>query len=481
MVKKLYLSLLLLLSVTSEITEEDGVWVLTDSNFEEALSIQPDLLVEFYAPWCGHCKKIAPEYSKAAQKLKQNNPPIRIAKVDATVNTKISSANQVQGYPTLKYFMNKVPNEYTGGRTEDTIVSWVLKRNSPSLSVFSKLSELQSFLNLNKIVAVLFADQGSSEAAMFEGVSKLIDSVSFALLSDPQGLTFYEISKNSVILLKQYDDKRVDFKGKLVQGEVIQFINENRLPWVIPFGDDAIDAIFKKQSSGLFLFTDDYSRYQSDLETISQELKGVLVVTYADLHHPDNNRLAEYLGIKANAQPASVIVDPRGELKKYRLQGEVTLENLRNFVKDWKNKKIEAYLKSEDVPSSPFDGNVRVLVGKNFEEVVFDKSKDVFVEFYAPWCGHCKSLAPEYEKLAAEFKGSNVVIAKMDATANEAKGVNIKGFPTLKFYPAGNKKAVDFDGDRNYEGMKKFVLEKATAKQSEAQDENKNAEGRVEL
>lgn len=55
-------------------------------------------------------------------------------------------------------------------------------------------------------------------------------------------------------------------------------------------------------------------------------------------------------------------------------------------------------------------------------------------------CGHCKSLAPEWDAAAETLKGNkNIVIAKIDSTANEVDGVDIKGFPTLKFYPANNK------------------------------------------
>ncbi len=52
----------------------------------------------------------------------------------------------------------------------------------------------------------------------------------------------------------------------------------------------------------------------------------------------------------------------------------------------------------------------QVVVGKNFDEIVNDDTKDVLIEFYAPWCGHCKSLAPIYEELGEKVCGSVVVV-----------------------------------------------------------------------
>jgi protein disulfide-isomerase-like protein len=88
---------------------------------------------------------------------------------------------------------------------------------------------------------------------------------------------------------------------------------------------------------------------------------------------------------------------------------------------------------------------------------VHDPTKDVFVKFYAPWCGHCQELAPKWEKLAQEYSSNkDLIIAKFDATKNEAEGVNVEQFPTLIFYPKGGKDEIPYDGDMDPEELKKI-------------------------
>jgi len=92
---------------------------------------------------------------------------------------------------------------------------------------------------------------------------------------------------------------------------------------------------------------------------------------------------------------------------------------------------LKNWFKSQEVPAEAEENNVTVLVGKNFEEVV--KGKNVFVFFYAPWCGHCKSSKPEYEKLKDELAREDIILAKFDSTENDVPHpkVTIEGFPSF--------------------------------------------------
>ena len=96
---------------------------------------------------------------------------------------------------------------------------------------------------------------------------------------------------------------------------------------------------------------------------------------------------------------------------------------------------FQQHLLSQDLPDDWNKHPVKVLVSTNFDEVAFDKSKDVLVEFYAPRCGHCIRLVPIYDQLGEKYKDNpSVVIAKMDATANELEHTKVNSFPTIKLF-----------------------------------------------
>eukprot|EP01084_Bolivina_argentea_P291789 501532_1 len=85
-------------------------------------------------------------------------------------------------------------------------------------------------------------------------------------------------------------------------------------------------------------------------------------------------------------------------------------------------------------PPSP----VTILTDNNFNEIALDKTKDVLVEFYAPWCGHCKKLKPVYDVVASAFQNEqNVIVAKVDATENNviSSKYELKWYTTIKFFP----------------------------------------------
>ncbi|XP_024963293.1 protein disulfide-isomerase like 2-1-like [Cynara cardunculus var. scolymus] len=145
---------------------------------------------------------------------------------------------------------------------------------------------------------------------------------------------------------------------------------------------------------------------------------------------------------------------PKGSLEPKKYEGARTAIALIEYV----NLEGGTNVKIAAVPSS-----VVVLNSDNFDDIVLDDKKDVLVEFYAPWCGHCKSLAPTYESVAAAFKNEeDVVIANLDADNHKdlAEKYGVSGYPTLKFFPKNNKGGEDYEVGRDLDSFVSFINEK---------------------
>lgn len=132
-------------------------------------------------------------------------------------------------------------------------------------------------------------------------------------------------------------------------------------------------------------------------------------------------------------------------------------------MKELESGKLEPYLKSEAVPEDN-NGPVIVAVAKNFDEVVTNNEKDVLIEFYAPWCGHCKKLTPIFDELGEKLKGEDVSIIKLDATANDVPPqFEVRGFPTLFWIPKDSKQnPIKYEGGRDLDDFVNYIAKHAT-------------------
>ncbi|TVY71342.1 Protein disulfide-isomerase erp38 [Lachnellula suecica] len=137
--------------------------------------------------------------------------------------------------------------------------------------------------------------------------------------------------------------------------------------------------------------------------------------------------------------------------------------------------------KGPSVPPNTYDKSaVLDLIPDNFDKIAIS-GKPALVEFFAPWCGHCKTLAPIYEQLAQDFSFAKdkVAIAKVDADSEKSLGkrFGIQGFPTIKYFDGKSDKPEDYSGGRDLESLTEFITKKTGVKPKKA----KAAPSQVEM
>lgn len=232
---------------------------------------------------------------------------------------------------------------------------------------------------------------------------------------------------------------------------------------------------------------------------MSQTLKPLAVkfkgkVNFATIDAKAFGAHAGNLNLDAEKFPAFAIQETvKNQKFPFDQTKKLTEEDVGKFVQDFVDGKVEPSIKSEPIPETQ-EGPVEVVVAHNYEDVVINNNKDVLVEFYAPWCGHCKayvsssfsnlmsdpernepklttpsSLAPKYEELGNLYLtnveySERVSITKVDATANDVPD-EIQGFPTIKIFPAGKKlEPVTYSGSRTIDDLVAFIKEHGTHK-----------------
>jgi len=463
--KVLFTVLLVVTAALAEIATEEGVLVLTEENFQEAVDSNDFLLAEFYAPWCGHCKALAPEYEAAAKALATDHPNIKLGKVDATQHSGLAEKFEVRGYPTLKFFSKGKPMEYAGGRTSDTIISWLVKKTGPAAKTLESVEDGKAFIEEQDIAVIgFFKDLESEAAKAFLGAAGSMDDYIFGITSQESLFTEHKVEEDAgVVLFKKFDEGRNDLEGEVTEEAVIKFVGSNALPLVVEFNQDTAQKIFSGEIKSHFLlflsFTSEEKEAQVGMaREMAVENKGEMLFVTINTDEEDHKRIMEFFGLTEAELPAMRIIRLEEDMAKYKPEAvEISLDNMRAFIKSYLEGSLKQHLMSEEVPEDWDAKPVKVLVGKNFEEVALNTEKDVLVEFYAPWCGHCKQLAPVWEELAEAYKDhETIIVAKMDSTVNELENVKVQGFPTIKLFKKSNE-VVDYNGQRTLEGLKNFL------------------------
>jgi protein disulfide isomerase len=445
----------------------EDVVTLTGENFDKTISENAFVFVEFYAPWCGHCKKLAPEWEKLANDLKASGSSAVIAKLDATEHSGPANTYQVKGYPTLIFFKNGNKIAYEGDRSIAAMAAFVNKKSGPASLELKDKAALDKFTATGGIVAYVSGGEESTEYKNWirAATSGQLEDFVLAHVFDA---TLSGKYKDTVVIYKAGEEPAVYPEDKITKTKVVAWVTAEGYPLYEEISQQVWQRSQTANKPLLAVFADTTKPEQVKIvQDLAKQLKGKVVVSVGPI--PAQKSLAERWGASGNYLPTAILADWKNSnnpsMTVFNEETEkdgLTAATGAAFVDAALADKYQSYLKSEPIPTQ--SGPLVTLVGKNIESIVNDPTSDVFVEFYAPWCGHCKKLAPVWEELAETFEGvSHVKIAKIDATANNLpKNIEVRGYPTLIFFPANNKAGVPYNGERDLPSMTKFVVEQST-------------------
>ncbi|KAJ0255372.1 Protein disulfide isomerase-like 1-3 [Hirschfeldia incana] len=448
--------------------DEKDVAVLTKNNFTEFVRNNSFAMVEFYAPWCGACQALAPEYAAAATELKG---VAALAKIDATEEADLALEYEIQGYPTVFLFVDgEMRKTYEGERTKDEIVTWLKRKASPSIHNITTVEEAERVLSDEPKVVLAFLDSlVGSESEELAAASRLEDDLSFYQTTSPDIAKLFEIEtgvkRPALVLLKKEEEKLSHFDGNFTKAAISEFVSANKVPLVINFTREGAALIFEnsvKTQLILFATTNESEKHIPTLREVAKSFKGKFVFVYVQMDNEDyGEAVSGFFGVTGTA-PKVLVYTGNEDMRKFILDGELTVNNIKTLAEDFLADKLKPFYKSDPVPENN-DGDVKIIVGNNFDEIVLDASKDVLLEIYAPWCGYCQSIEPIYNKLGKYLKGvDSLVVAKMDGTTNEHPRAD--GFPTILFFPGGNKSfdPITVDVDRTVVELYKFLKKHAS-------------------
>ena len=412
---------------------------------------------------------VMPEYEEVATQLKEEGSEIRLAKIDITKEREFVSKFKLKRVPTLIFFKKNKQITCDHSRTSDAIMGWLKQKMAGPVQLNGEeqtgnfLLSKRDFLK-NKKVAVLgyFKTLMTKEAQAFRDAADMIDDVPFAVLYSD------EFPEPRIVLHKAFDERHAVYNGTYTDEQIIKFVNTEKYELVAKYcvEDPAVFQGDVKQFLVIFIneSTIEIESILPSLRKTAKAFKGRLRVIYADIAGSENDEEFQFLMMEKKVQmqdlPLAVRLfnrDNQRLIYRYETQ-KISEKDLHDFVQNFFDEKLKPYFQSQDIPEDWNKHPVKVLVGKNFHEVVNGKNKHVFAAFHASWSPDFnESLAQNWTKLAENFKdNTEVIIAKFDSSQNEIEDMELMHTLEVKWF-AKDGKVINYWGSKRFEALAKFV------------------------
>ncbi|XP_022911186.2 protein disulfide-isomerase A5 [Onthophagus taurus] len=351
---------------------------LTANNFDPVIREEASVLIMFYAPWCGHCQRLKPEYEKAAAQMKTDGIPGMLAAIDANKEQSIATRFDIRGFPTIKYFVYGEVKFDVNVRDAPKIIAFMSNPSEPPVP-------------------------------------------------PPAEIPWADDTKTNVVHLNE----------------------------------DTFKPFLKKKKHVLVMFYTPWcghcKKAKPEFEKAAEKFRDDPKVEFAAVDCTTQQSLCSAQDIKG--YPTIRYFSYLKFEKPY--SGARTAQDFEKFMRDPEAAKPPQSMpkpKSEQWRKETTTAILH-LTDNNFKREIA-KGSPVLVMFYAPWCGHCNKMKSDYNKAAEDMKkeGFQGSFAMFDCTENPeiTEEFQISGFPTIKLF-VGGKYVKDYRGTRTMEDLKTFM------------------------
>ncbi|XP_035516610.1 protein disulfide-isomerase [Morone saxatilis] len=451
--------------------EKDGVLQLKKGNFNRALRKHKQLLVHFYAPLSGEGHRVSAAFEGAAAELQGSE--VKLAVVDVTQEKDLVKELNATGLPAIRLYLsgdkhNPVPCPVP--QNSASILTWLKRRAGSAADLIADLSQSEASEELT--VVGFFKELDHEYVQVFYAAAIDLPDVSFVVTQDNEVINKYGLTHDVVLLLK---------KSKLIQAykmmpqtskeELIIFITVYQMDPVTEYtGQTATQILTSPVLNHALLFVNkssaDFKEIYSAFNSAAEAFRLRVLFVWVNVDEPRNGRLMEYFRVRDFEAPLIRLVNLTDHVTYHLPSDTLDVDTIKQFCQSYLQGQAKPKLQSEPIPEGWDKQPVKELVGMTLEKVVFNPNKTVFVLFYLPYSQESRAMFPLWEELAEALKErEDVVVARIDASANDINMSMQGAYPSLCLFPAlYAERVVVYPGKRKLKDLIKFLdkeMEKA--------------------